>query len=272
MTRIPARVESRAEALTGAGFTILPGPFPAAGEAFEAAAALLDAVPPDLDRSALEVLGDFVIPPADGPPSRDFQTLHFDFGLPVDPVVPADVARYTALHAPIDHVPSTAQTRLVALDALLSQAEWPESGDLVSRLTAYGETHGNRADAQGYVEGSLARIVEAAAGGEPQLPSVRADPDFLCGNEFGSLTAELDFFAGHGLAVLDAQRQVTIDPGAVLVFDNLALAHGRRGARQPGGLLQRVFGHRGLDVDGQRQLRDRVLASFSADPACRAGS
>jgi hypothetical protein len=45
----------------------------------------------------LTVIGDFIIPPSDGSVSRDFQTLHFDFGLPLDPRIAQDVARYTAL-------------------------------------------------------------------------------------------------------------------------------------------------------------------------------
>jgi hypothetical protein len=48
----------------------------------------------------LSIIGDFVLPPLEGPKSRDFQTLHFDFGLPLDPKVNQDVARYTALYIP----------------------------------------------------------------------------------------------------------------------------------------------------------------------------
>jgi hypothetical protein len=258
--------ENRAETLTRSGFTVLPGPFATAKKAFDEAAAVLDAVPVKPGFPPHRIIGDFVIPPIDGHSGRDFQTLHFDFGLPVDPIGPGDVACYTALHIPIGRHPSTACTRLVPLDALLGQVTWPSKERLLSRLTSYGELYGGRDDVVGYVEGSFARIVEAAAGCEPQLPSVRANPDFLCGNEFDSLAAELDFFKAHGLSVLDAQREIVIEPGALAVFDNLALVHGRRGRRRPGELLQRVFGHRALDANGQRELRDCVLAAFESDP------
>jgi hypothetical protein len=257
-------IESRAEALLRSGFATLCGPFATADEAFDAAASLLVGMPVDPGFPSLGIIGDFVVPPIGGPPSRDFQTLHFDFGLPVDPVGPGDVARYTALYIPTDCPPSTAHTRLVPLNALLAQVSWPDRDELLSRLVSYGEVHGGRDDVEGYIEGSFARIVEGAAGGEPQLPSVKADPDFLCGNEFHSLAAELDFFKGHGLSVLDAQRDIIIEAGTVAVFDNLALTHGRRGRRRPGELRQRVFGHRALGVEAQRTLRDRVLGAFSS--------
>lgn len=51
-------------------------------------------------------------------------------------------------------------------------------------------------------------------------------------------------------------------PGDLLVFDNLALAHGRRGTRQPGELHQRIFGRPALSVGEQIEFRDRVLAAF----------
>ena len=246
------------------GFAVLRGPFATIDEAFDAAASVLAELPAEPGFPALEIVGDFVIPPVAGPPSRDFQTLHFDFGLPVDPVGPADVARYTALHIPIDCTSGTAHTRLVPLSAFLAQASWPDGDELLSRLVSYGEIHGGRDDVEGYAEGSFARIVEGAAGGAPQLPSIRADPDFLCGNEFQSLDAELDFFEGHGLSLVDTQSEIIIEPGTVVVFDNLAMAHGRRGRRRPGELRQRVFGHRALEVKEQRTLRDRVLAAFSS--------
>ncbi len=52
------------------------------------------------------MIGDFVVPPLDGGETRDFQTLHFDFGLPLDPKVDQDVARYTALYVPRSRIDS----------------------------------------------------------------------------------------------------------------------------------------------------------------------
>jgi len=209
-----------------------------------------------------ELIGDFVLPPHEGPQTREFQTLHFDFGLPLDPKVEHDVARYTALYVVADRDRVSAVTRLVPLAGLLAQRRWPSGSELVRRLIAYGSTHGAWDDASGYVEGSLARLIEAAAGASPRLPSVKAEPEFLCGLEFDRLEAELAFFAHHGLRVEPVQVEVALQPGELLVFDNLAFAHGRRGIRQPGELHQRVFGHRRLNPSAQRRLRDRVLSAF----------
>ena len=152
------------------------------------------------------------------------------------------------------------------LSGLLGQRRWPPSAELLAGLIAYGKTHGAWDDARGYVEGSLARVVEAAAGGSPRLASVKLEPDFLCGLEFDSLRSELVFFARHGLRIEDVQVEVALRPGELLVFDNLALAHGRSGVRRPGELRQRVYGHRRLSPAAQRELRDRVLRLFAAAP------
>jgi hypothetical protein len=148
----------------------------------------------------------------------------------------------------------------VPLAALLGQRSWPTPEKLLERLSSYGRTHGAWNDEDGYVEGSLARIVEAATAA-PILPSVKAEPGFLCGLEFDSLSSELAFFAGHGLRIEDAEIEIPLQPGELLLFDNLALAHGRHGTRQPGELCQRVYGHR-LQPADQRKVRDHVLTAF----------
>jgi hypothetical protein len=150
---------------------------------------------------------------------------------------------------------------LVPLDALLGQRRWPDRATILDNLMAYGESHGAWDDAEGYCEGSLARVLEAAAGA-PRLPSVKSTPGFLCGMEFDTLAAELSFFKGLGLDVATVQVEVPLRPGDLLVFDNLALAHGRRGSRNPGELHQRLYGNRLLTPTGQRALRDRFLAVF----------
>jgi hypothetical protein len=210
----------------------------------------------------LSLIGDFVLPPA-GEESRDFQTLHFDFGLPLDPKVVRDVGRYTALHIPIGFGRVRAATRLVPLAALLTQRAWPTQTELLHRLVAYGQTHGARNDDHGYVEGSLARIVEAATG-LPALPSVKLETGFLCGMEFDSLADEDLFFERHSLPVDHIAHEIPLSPGELLVFDNLAVAHGRRGTRQPGELHQWVFGESKVGIARQRDLRDGVLATFGA--------
>ena len=232
-----------------------------AEDALEVARALIDAQSAAEGATELAVVGDFVLPPIDGPESRDFQTLHFDFGVPLDTKVEHDVGRHTALYIPSRAERVSAVTRLVPPGALLGQREWPSGPELLERLVAYGKTHGAWDDDDGYIEGSLARVVEAAAG-VVALPSVKAQDGFLCGMEFDSLGSEVQFFERHSLRVEAVQIEVCLSPGELLVFDNLAVAHGRRGIRQPGELRQWVFGESGAAVARQRELRDRVLAAF----------
>jgi hypothetical protein len=195
-------------ALSDRGFWLADRDFSTRDEAFEAARAVVtrrgdaDGVDP------LPVIGDFVIPRPDGAASRDFQTLHFDFGLPLVPAVAQDVARYTALYIARSAAGVSASTRLVPLVPLLRGRDWPQRAELLARFVAYGRTHGAWDDSRGYSEGSLARVIEAAVAASPLLPSVKADPDFLCGMEFDSLTAELAFFRRHGLDVEEAMLEL----------------------------------------------------------------
>jgi alpha-ketoglutarate-dependent taurine dioxygenase len=83
----------------------------------------------------------------------------------------------------------------------------------------------------------------------------------LCGTEFDSIEAELRFFERHSLPVDGVQVEVPLSQGEMLVFDNLAVAHGRRGTRRPAEVHQWVFGE-ALGVARQRELRSRLLACF----------
>jgi hypothetical protein len=254
-------MDHRVAELREYGFTWIRGRFDHPTHAFEMARALIDAVAAERAMPPLTVVGDFVVPPLDGGSTRNFQTLHFDFGVPLNPKIEQYVATFTALHIPASVRHSSAVTRLVPLAALLTQRAWPTQSQLVERFVAYGKSHGAWDDRRGYVEGSLARLIDAADD-VPALPSVKAEPGFLCGMEFDSLHSEETFFARHGLGVAKVAVEITLESGQLLAFDNAAVAHGRRGSRAPGELLQRAYGFRQLDVVGQRHLRDSVLAAF----------
>jgi hypothetical protein len=255
-----------AVALSDQQFWLADGEFSTRDEAFHLARMVVARCCRADDEEPMQVIGDFVIPPADGVASRDFQTLHFDFGVPLAPTVAQDVARYTALYIARSAAGVSAITRLVPLARFLRRREWPERGELLARFAAYGHTHGSWDDSRGYSEGSLARVIEAALAVPPFLPSVKTHPDFLCGMEFTSLSAELAFFRHRGLDVEEVSVDVALRPGQLMMFDNLALAHGRRGRRQPGELHQLVLGHRQLSPDHQRVPRERVLSAFSSSP------
>ena len=174
-------------------------------------------------------------PTVGGTGESRLQTLHFDFGVPLVPFVAVDVARLTRpLHVPASASSAQALTRFVPLRPLLSGHAWPSLEELVRRLVAYGASNGAWQPATGYAEGSLARVIEAALGQPPALPSVSANPDFLYGTEFSNIDDETLFFAQRGLSIDAVAVEVRLQPGELLLFENLAVAHGRRGkaARQ----------------------------------------
>jgi len=247
--------------LRESGFVWIRSAFNTPASAFARSQELIQECAASSVHGGLRVIGEFILPPPGGQPTRDFQTLHIDFGLPVRPVRGQDVARYTALFIPQSVGTVTAATRLVPLGALLGQRRWPDPSRLLKNLTGYGKSHGAWDDADGYYEGSLGRVVEAAAG-VPRLPSVKSTPGFLCGMEFNNLAAEVSFFKSLGLDVDAVEVEIPLRPGDLLVFDNFALAHGRRGSRRPGELHQRVYGHRSLPPAAQCGFRDRFLATF----------
>jgi hypothetical protein len=249
-------------ALRESGFVWIRSALDTPAAAFAKSQKLVDESVASKGHDALSVIGDFILPPPDGETTRDFQTLHFDFGIPFRPLREQDVARYTALFIPRSAVRVTAVTRLVPLDALLGQRRWPDQATLLENLIAYGESHGAWDDADGYCEGSLARVLEGVAGAA-RLPSVKSTPGFLCGMEFDNLAAELSFLKSLGLDVGAVQLEIPLRPGDLLVFDNHAVAHGRRGSRGPGELHQRIYGHRCIAPEAQRALRDRFLAMFA---------
>ncbi len=114
-------------------FWLIEGDFGTCEEAFAAAESFIgwrcsvDRIQP------VTAIGDFVIPPVDGLASRDFQTLHVDFGLPLDPQITQDIARYTALYIARSDVDVSAITRLVPL-VPLAQRAWPDRAELIDQI------------------------------------------------------------------------------------------------------------------------------------------
>jgi hypothetical protein len=167
------------------------------------------------------------------------------------------VARFTALYVDSRQSPTTARTRVVPLRALLGQRTWPSRRALLIRLRSYGGSGRVRSS---YVEGILARLVEAADGCSA-LPST-ADLSFLCGMELVSVLEEQAHLARHGLRLDNVERRIPLSAGELLVFDNLAVAHGRVGKRRPEELHQLCVGYRGLDTTRQHAVLYSVLDAF----------
>ena len=109
----------------------MPGRFATSEDAWRCADEYVAAS--DVVAAPIEMIGTFVVPPPAGRVSRNFQTLHFDFGVPLVPFAAADVARLTALHVPAWVSSAQALTRFVGLRPLLS-LDAPLGFDVVGRV------------------------------------------------------------------------------------------------------------------------------------------
>jgi hypothetical protein len=249
-------VATAAAALIDRGVVVVPGRWPDHAAAWEIALRIatvardLDPLLPGLP--GFEVVGEFTVPPP-GVVQRDFQALHVDYGVPKLAGPPVPVVRFTALYLDSALRGSAAATRVVPLRRLLSQRSWPASEVLARRLCD-GARDGD------LVEGILARVIEAADQ-IGDLPDKDAD-GFLCGMEFLTLDEEQRYFARHGLRLAAAEEEIVLGSGQLLLFDNIAVGHGRRGRRHPGELHQLCIGFGSLDLSGQVALLNRFLSAF----------
>jgi hypothetical protein len=248
-----------AAALVEHGVARVPGRWPNPAAAWRTALRISerarDLDPLCTDFPGLEVVGEFTLPPT-GAVQRDFQALHIDYGVPKLVGPPVAVARFTALYLDGRQAGSGTATRIVPLRSLLSQRLWPARAVLAERLCR------DAADGT-VVEGILARIIESADQSW-DLPD-RSTEGFLCGMEFATLDEERRYFARHGMQLAAAEEELVLSSGELLLFDNLATAHGRRGRRDTGELHQLCIGFGSLDLTGQAALLDRILAGFSCN-------
>jgi hypothetical protein len=255
----PQLVEGElAERLATHGFVLIAQRFSSVEEAWAAALSVARRARDFGDGASecLEVVGEFNLPP-DGSEQRDFQALHVDFGFPRLGVDAVDLALYTALYIDANHESSGTATRLAPLRHLLRQRAWPAPTLIAEHLRS--GTGDGRA-----VEGVMARIIECVDQSQDLPPQ---DDSFLCGMEFSSIDEEERYFRRHGIELQEAEQSVVLGSGDLLLFDNLAIAHGRYGHRAPRELHQLCIGLRAVDRATQAEFLEALADRFPANAA-----
>ncbi len=220
----------------------------------------------------LEVLEYARIPPEGGEDSS-FLGLHFDWGHPLFPRRPETLYLFLGLYFAPDQEPGTAITRVVPLAKLLAQRSWGSFDFVEQRLAAYARSHGSSWDWEedsGHRVSCFARILDAL-NPEPRLTNFRTIPREKwyavshAGHEFENAEDEEAFYASSGLLLKEVEERFVLQPGDLLVLNNLSTIHARLGARRPGELHQYLFGLRDVSPSQSVVIRHWLTHQLSSD-------
>jgi hypothetical protein len=193
------------------------------------------------------------IPVCDRVKIAQFQCLHFDYGLPVLPWGQQALYGVVALYKPPGSERSSAETRIVHLNALKKATHLLTQEEIGRRLREYVTTHGD-----GWRQPELAntgrisillRFLDAVFGRREFASLIESDsanflsdaiPDSGAGT--AGLEQERTLLQEFGIDLDAVEERVCLEPGDMLLFDNIATVHGRVGRRQPRELWQMLFG------------------------------
>ncbi len=181
-----------------------------------------------------------------------YQVHHFDMGHPLTQQPNQPLIAYVGLYLPADSSPVTARTRLLDLWGLVRHFglyPW-EAAD---RLEAYAAAHGDGwIDAAGTYHNTgrlacLARVIDALSG-RHELADIIDRPvgqwfsPERSLDEFEAHGLETAFYLQHGINMPTSEVEVTLEPGQLLIIDNVRIAHGRIGQRQERELYSFMWG------------------------------
>ena len=204
---------------------------------------------------------------------ESFQALHFDMGLPL-------VAReyqvgylFAMLYSPHDRQPGQAQTRIAGVEGVLRQRRRHALAECEGRLQRYADTHGDGwTQPEPHITGRVgcfARLVDAMLD-EHELTHLYDQPTWEWfregeGSEDGrrELAAETTWLSGHGHSLPGVETRIQLEPGDLLLFNNISCAHGRLGRREPEELWQVMWGVPHVDADEIAKIRGFVAAAMA---------
>lgn len=251
----------------------LPDADAAEREAFQIAVELAERDPllRQLDPSRLVVLQRSRIPPAGSGYASPFLALHFEWGQPLFPTKEETLYLFLALLMPQEEPASGTTTRIVSVERLVGQRSWGDADEVEKRLREYVASHGSSWDWDGDTGGRVscfARIVDALAP-EHVLTNFRQVPReqwyerSRAANEFGSLEEERAFYRERGVDVKAAECSMVMQPGELLVVNNVRAVHGRTGRRRVEELHQVLLGIRDVHPDEASVVRRWLIEQIA---------
>lgn len=198
-----------------------------------------------------------------------FVALHFEMGAPLIAIDDqTTVCSLMGLYFPHDSEPNEVRTRTLHLGGLLSSHRWPDEREVEDALKFYAENYG---DGWGdYSTGRLscvARLLDGAVS-DNELSFMKSFKETDCFNRSADgewvdgYQEEIDYFLSHGFLIETWEKRYTLRPGDLLIIDNLRVAHGQIGQREPEEIYQFIYGTNratAFDVD---QLRRQLVSTL----------
>lgn len=227
-----------------------------------------------LDFSSFRVAKADRIPVCESMKVTRFQCLHFDYGLPVLAYGEQPLYGVVALYKTPCSERSPSQTRIVRLDALKKATSALGHGEVERRLREYVAEYGDgwrlpEPANTGRISIFL-RFVEAIFSQKKFASLIESDSaNFLIdatqeiGLQTSGIEAERLLLQGLGVDLRSGEERVCLEPGDMLLFDNLAVVHGRIGRRQPRELWQMLFGLRSLSSSAIERVVSTVCRMVS---------
>ncbi|MGD9714559.1 MAG: hypothetical protein AB7V46_21240, partial [Thermomicrobiales bacterium] len=191
------------------------------------------------------------IPVCDDIVARSYQALHYDMGLPLGSDSNQSLYLFVALYAPFGAEAGTASTRVVFVPHLLQQQSWASAPVVDGRLVAYLEKYGDGwykpTAVNTYRIACFARIIDAVTSRHELVAYVDKTTGDWFRNEPGedgtmSLRNEIAFFQRCGLDLERVEKRFCLQPGELLLVDNVRAVHGRIGRRRREEIYQFLYG------------------------------
>lgn len=205
--------------------------------------------------------------------STGFQALHFDMGQPFLAKGIQPMYVINALYRPLSATPNIhGKTRIVNIHKLGKQKKFGSRTMVQERLLKYVRLYGDGwrhpLPVNTYRLACFARFIDAVSG----LNSLTDKIDTQIGqcfeydsDEWGTtgLQHEYDFFRKVGLDLAAVEEQVIIEPGQLLIIDNIRCVHGRVGPRQSRELLNVLFAVQAASKENIEAFSSFLVSEFS---------